>query len=118
MAGGAGARVRARRAGAGQARPGVPHGRARRGPATAVGERVLGLRPCRGRVPGGEAEPGGADLRGRRHRRLTRTGTAHPRLRLRPAADATFTEWNAVEAHEAPASEDVFDLPELQELAG
>ena len=33
-------------------------------------------------------------------------------------ANATFTEWNAVEAPEAPASEDVFDLAELQELAG
>lgn len=33
-------------------------------------------------------------------------------------ANATFTEWNAVEAPEAPAKEDVFDLAELQELAG
>jgi len=33
-------------------------------------------------------------------------------------ANATFTEWNAVEAPEAPAKEDVFDLAELEGLAG
>lgn len=33
-------------------------------------------------------------------------------------ADATFTEWNAVETPEAPAKEDIFDLAELEGLAG